>query len=76
MNNMPKQDVAKIAGAAIVMLLAVILIYRFYSSQQVHVVQQLNVPPGSSEKGQAMKGQEGSGESPSDNIDPSKMKKQ
>lgn len=74
MNPMPKQDIAKIAGALVLVLVAVILMFRFYASQQVHAVQTINTPPGFSEKEQSTKGAANTGESPSDNIDPSKFK--
>ena len=92
MKPLSKQDIIKVAVAAVVIILCVFAIYRVYAGSQLHVVQEINVPRGSSEKMQELKKQEqsqdasqpstdqnkamrnGNGDSPSDNIDPSKFK--
>jgi hypothetical protein len=57
------------AIAVLAVLAAVVVIYKIYSSSQVQVAKVINNPPGFSEKAQAMKGQTGVDDSPSDHID-------
>lgn len=71
MQPLSRQDKVKVGGALALILICVFAIYQMYMSQQIHIVKQVWLPPGSSEKGQAMKRQ---GVSVSDNIDPSKIK--
>lgn len=74
MESVSKKDIAKIVAAGAVILVCIFLVVNMYMSSQQHVVHQINLPVGSSEKMQSMKN--GGGDSPSDNIDPSKMKRQ
>ena len=62
------------AVAVIAIVLAVVIVYKMWASTQVHVVRSLNLPPGSSEKMQAMKAQgQSRDEGASDNINPGQM---
>ncbi|MCW3097684.1 MAG: hypothetical protein JWL77_3302 [Chthonomonadaceae bacterium] len=81
MQSLSKKDITKIVGAAALIVIALFTMYHLYAESQPHVVQQINLPVGSSENGQAMKNGQGDqatkpqeGESASDNIDPSKFK--
>ena len=62
--------------AAVAIVAAIVVIYQMWAKSQVHVVKSFNLPPGSSEKMQAMK-EKGQvpDESASDNIDPSKARR-
>ncbi len=71
MRSLSRKDKTLAVGAIALIFISVFAIYQMYMSQQIHVVKQIWLPPGSSEKGQAMKQQ---GISASDNIDPSKIK--
>ena len=78
MENMSIRDKGIAAAVAVVLLVAIISLFRMYSGSQVHVVKRIENPPGFSEKAQAMKhkGESGTGvdDSPSDHIDPAKMR--
>lgn len=72
MQGISKQDILKAVVAAVIILGCIFAIFRVYVNEQPHVGQQINLPPGSSEKAKEMRN--GGGDSPSDNIDPSKFK--
>ena len=74
MQSVSKQDVIKVVIAAAIIIVCIGFVVRFYMEGQQHVAKQINLPTGFSEKSQSIKN--GGGESPSDNIDPSKMKRQ
>ena len=62
--------------AVVALIAAVVVIYKMWAASQVHVVKSFNLTPGSSEKMQAMK-EKGQvpDEGASDNIDPSKARR-
>lgn len=61
--------------AAVIIVLAVVVIYKMWAANQVHAVKVIDNPVGSSEKMQAMKAMHDNGESVSDNIDVSKARR-